>query len=65
MSEGLIDDVLVKAIEQAAKEAGQDSRTAKRLLRWMEAIASKELTAEEHSEFLNVVKDSISIGAAK
>ena len=63
MREQLIDPVKEGAIRQAVKEADQSDSTAKRLLKWMEAIASRELSNEEQYEFLDKVKNSIVIGA--
>jgi hypothetical protein len=59
MAEQLIDPVLEQAIRQAVQEANQPETTAKRLLKWMEAIASRDLSAEEQYGFLENVKDSI------
>ena len=56
-----LDEELIKAIEEAVAEADQSTSVAKRLIAWVEALSSTDISAEDESSFLENVRSEIRI----
>lgn len=54
-----LDDVLIKSVINATDEVGQPATVAKRLVAWLEAMSTTELTAEDDSQFLENTRRAI------
>jgi hypothetical protein len=56
-----LDDVLIKSVSSATEEMGQPAAVAKRLIAWLEAMSTSELTAEGESQFLENTRRAIQV----
>lgn len=54
-----LDEVVVEALAYATAQSGQPATVAKRLIAWLEAMSTRELSAEDESGFLENVRSAI------
>ena len=54
-----LDQELVRAVEEAVKEAGQPPTVSKRIIAWLEAMSSGETTRADLDDFLKITLTSI------
>lgn len=54
-----LDQLVIEALNYATQQSGQPNTVAKRLIAWLEAISSRELSAEDESGFLENVMSAI------
>ncbi len=54
-----LDEIVVEALAYATAQSGQPFTVAKRLIAWLEAMSTRELSAEDESGFLENVRSAI------
>lgn len=61
----MIDSEIKNAIKIACAQDGQDDDFANKLIKWVEALSTKSMSATQNSDHLNVVIKSISLGKSQ
>lgn len=56
-----IDDEVANAIEKAVEEVGQPEKLAKRLTHWLNDLSESDLSMEENSQHLEIVRNAVHI----
>ncbi len=56
-----IDDEVANAIEKAVEEVGQPEKLSKRLTHWLNDLSESDLSMEENSQHLEIVRKAVYI----
>ena len=56
-----LDDELVKAIKESVHQVGQPDTVAKRLIAWLEAMTTTEISNEDESRYLENIRLALEI----
>ena len=54
-----LDREVIKAIQEAVREAGQPDKVAKRIEAWLNAMSTSEVSATDEQEYLEKVRAAI------
>ncbi len=54
-----LDREVIKAIQEAVREAGQPDKVAKRIEAWLNAMSTSELSAADEQGYLETVRAAI------
>lgn len=60
-----MDAEIKNAIKIACSEDGQSDDFANKLIKWVEALSAKSMTAAQNSDHLNIVIKSINLGKSQ
>ncbi|GAB4375195.1 hypothetical protein H6G89_33580 [Oscillatoria sp. FACHB-1407] len=56
-----LDREVIKAIQEAVREAGQPDKVAKRIEAWLNAMSTSELSATDEQGYLENVRAAITV----
>ena len=56
-----LDSEVIKAIQEAVREAGQPDKVAKRIEAWLNAMSTSELSATDEQGYLENVRAAITV----
>jgi hypothetical protein len=56
-----LDEILTKAVSSAVEQFGQPHAVASRLVAWLEAMSTTDVSAEEESRFLENARNAVQI----
>lgn len=56
-----LDHEVIKAIQEAVREAGQPDKVAKRIEAWLNAMSTSELSATDEQGYLENVRAAITV----
>ncbi|PSB22817.1 hypothetical protein C7B61_06100 [filamentous cyanobacterium CCP1] len=56
-----LDHEVIKAVQEAVREAGQPDKVAKRIEAWLNAMSTSELSATDEQGYLENVRAAITV----